>query len=385
MEKMYILIFLFIISFIMRIGTPIFTPYAAAFGATSVLIGLILGFTSFSDLTGNLIAGPLVDRFGKKIFITIPLFTSGALFIAHGLASNSKQLFILHGLNGFALAFLIPAAIAMLSGYARNSREQGKNIAINGILTTIAGMVAPFLGGKMADVIGYSNTYFIIGAAILATALFATFLITERQFIITHKKKIMPTITKSNTFFSAPLLTSYLIGFAVMYIHGVVIFEVPYLTVEEGLSPSVTGKLFSFLSLGAFITLFMFFINRYDPLKRLLVGLLGMCLSLYGIFSLSLSLPLMLFLTGIFFGLVMPAMATVVTENVPRENYGKAFGIMSAVYSLGMILSSILTGIIREYISPYFIAFLIGMLVVAIVGYTRLRLNQIMKPKGDFY
>ena len=96
----------------MSIQAPIFTPYAAMIGASSVLIGIMLSAAQFANLVGNLIAGPLVDRFGKRIFITLPLLVSGSLFIFHGLVANTAELLLLRALNGFSLAFLIPVYIA---------------------------------------------------------------------------------------------------------------------------------------------------------------------------------------------------------------------------------------------------------------------------------
>lgn len=366
---------MFFFSLIMRLQVPIFTPYAAILGASSVIIGIILSITSFSNLIGNLFAGPLIDRFGRKVFIIIPMFFSGGLFIAHGLASKSTDLLILHALNGFALAFMIPAAFALLSGYAKNSRQQGKNIAVSGILTTTSSVVGPLIGGKLVDVIGYVNTYFFIGACMVFTGVFATRFLKDTQEIVKHKKQ--KPINIWNILFAPKLFIIYLIGFAVMYIHGVIIYEIPYLTVEKGISTTSTGLLFSYMGIGTFLTLSLFFINRFDPLKRLFVGLFGMTMSLFAMLTLPLPLAVPLFFIGLFFGLIMPAMATALTEFVSNAAYGKAFGVMSAVYSLGIIVSSFVTGVIRDFISPYFVAFLIGMSVITIAGYASRRSPQL--------
>ncbi|MGJ9384485.1 MFS transporter [Salipaludibacillus sp. CF4.18] len=368
-DKLNIFIVMFFISLIMRIQIPVFTPYAAAFGASSILIGVIISVTSLSNLTGNLIAGPLVDRFGKKLFITLPLFASGGLFIAHGLAGDSMDLLVLHGLNGFALAFLIPAAFTLLSGYAKNSREQGKNIAINGMLSTIASIIAPLLGGQMVVWIGYANTYFFIGTAMIITATYSFVFLKDRQVtsVIKHKQG-----SAGGGILSTPNLPIvYLIAFAVMYIHGVLIFEIPYLTVERGLSTFQTGQLFSYMAIGTFITLSFFFINRFSPFLRLMTGLFGMSMTLFALISDLFQLPVLLFMMGVFFGLIMPAMATSITENAPKAVHGRAFGYMSAIFSLGIIVSSSVTGIIRDTVSPYFVAFLIGMIVLTISGYLK--------------
>jgi MFS transporter, DHA1 family, multidrug resistance protein len=363
---------MFLISLFMRIQAPVFTPFAAAIGASSVIIGIILSATSFTNLTGNILAGPLVDRFGKKLFIALPLFLSGFVFIAHGYAKDSIDLLILHGLNGFALAFLIPAAFALLSGFAKNTRQQGKNMAIYGILATISGIGAPLLGGQLVVFIGYEKTYLLIGLAIILTSIYTFLFIKDRQPVVMKKQKIKSSVSFKEVLNAPNIILIYLIGFAVMYIHGVIIFEIPYLTVEQGMSTFNTGQLFSYMSIGTFVTLSFFFINRFDPLKRLVFGLFGMSLTLFAMTSSLLTLPVLLFILGLFFGVVMPAMGAAITDSAGKEVHGTAFGYMSAVYSLGMIASSFVTGVIRDIVSPYFLAFLVGMIVITIVGYSKL-------------
>ncbi|WP_047982259.1 MFS transporter [Ornithinibacillus contaminans] len=371
-EKLYIFIIMFFISLIMRLQVPIFTPFAAILGASSILIGIILSVTSFTNLIGNLLSGPLIDRLGKKVFITIPIFTSGIIFFAHGLASNAVDLLLLHALNGFALAFLIPAVLALLSGYATNSHQQGKNIAMNGILTTFASIIGPLIGGNLVELIGYQYTYYVIGTAMILTGVFATQYLREHQEIMKHSKQ--KNVNLLNLITIPKLAVIYLVGFAVMYNHGVIIYEIPYLTVEKGLSTAATGQLFSFMGIGTFLTLSLFFINRFDPMKRLMIGLFGMSISIFILVALpNIALPIPLFTIGLFSGLIMPAMATAITENVTNDAYGKAFGVMSAVYSLGIIASSFITGISRDFISPYFIAFIIGMSVLTVLGLVKLR------------
>ncbi|WP_245831820.1 MFS transporter [Oceanobacillus senegalensis] len=383
-DKMQIFIVMFFVSLIMSIQSPIFTPYAAMIGASSVMIGIMLSTASLANLTGNLIAGPLVDRFGKRIFITLPLFISGVIFIGHALVNDWISLLILRALNGFSLAFLIPAALALLSGYAANSQQQGKNMAVNGILGTVASIIAPVIGGNLGALIGYTNTYFVIGLALILTAIYTTVFLKDRQIVVINKANwFQPSssLRQSHLFASPNLPIVYLAGFAVMYIHGVIIYEVPYLTVERGLSTVSTGIMFSFMSIGTFLALSLFFINRFDPIKRIIFGLFGMCMSLFVLFNTSMDIVILLFFIGVFFGIIMPAMATALTDAVSREGYGRAFGVMSAVYSLGVIISSFVTGVIRDVISPYFIAFLIGMAVLTVIGYSRLRSSKSIRSE----
>lgn len=370
-EKVHIFVVMFFMGMVMSIQSPLFTPYAVSLGASSMLVGIMLGASQMANLAGNLIAGPLVDRFGKRLFISAPLFVSAVLFFCHGMVADTASLLVLRVINGFSLAFLIPAALALLSGYAANSAQQGRNMAVYGILATIASILSPLIGGKLGALFGIANTYFFIGTALLLTAFYSAFFLRERQAPVKRS-------SGDDAFGFLQLLARpqlqvvFLTGFAVMYIHGVIVYEVPYLAVEQGFSTADTGKLFSFFAIGTFLSLMLFFINRYDPAKRLIFGIGGMCLCLFGILSAVASLSVLLFLIGFFFGILMPAMATALTDTVPAAGHGRAFGVMSAVYSLGMIFSSLVTGAVRDVISPYFIALLVGMAVLTIIGYMRL-------------
>ncbi|MCJ7842296.1 MFS transporter [Lederbergia sp. NSJ-179] len=379
-DKFHIFMTMFIISLIMSVQSPIFTPYATMLGASSVMIGIMLSASQLADLTGNLIVGPLVDRYGKRIFITLPLLLSGLLNIAHSFISNSASLLVLRSMNGFALAFLMPAVLALISGYAANSRQQGKNMAIIGMLGMIANIIAPLIGGKLGATIGYARTYFIIGIALIFIAVYTIGFLRDRQMMVV-KNNQSKSFHFLHIFRSPQLQLVYLTGFAVMYIHGVIIYEIPYLTVEQGLSTMNTGQLFSFMAIGTLLSLSFFFIHRFDPIKRMMFGLFCMCMSLAAFFNGVLSLPLFLFFMGLCFGFVMPAAATAVTNAVTREEHGRAFGVMSAVYSLGMIMSSFLTAIIRTIISPYFIAFLVGMFVLTLIGYLKFRTPKVVEAE----
>lgn len=381
MHKLHIFIIMFFMGLVMSIQGPIFAPYASSLGATSVFIGIMLSIASFANLTGNLIAGPLSDRFGKKGFIIVSFFLSGSLFMLHGLASSAMNLLVLRTINGLSLAFLLPSALALLSGYANNSRQQGKNMAVNAILATLAAIIAPIIGGQLGATIGYANTYFVIGSLLFLIAIYASYFLKERQGIIVVSKQQQYQINIRKALTLPSLKIVFLSAFAVMYMHGVVIYEIPYLTVEQGLSTATTGILFSFMGIGTLLSSSLFFINRFSPVKRMLFGLFGMAISMFLIFSTFLPLTASMLLLGFFFGIMMPAMATAVTDAVSADGHGRAFGLLSAANSVGIITSSFITGVVRDIVSPYFVAFLIGMMVLTYMGYTKLQLDVKATPK----
>ncbi len=358
---------LFFMSLSLHIQFPIFTPYAVALGATTFFVSILMSVSSFANLCGNLIAGPLIDAIGKKHFIVVPLFISGLLMAGHGFVTGPDGLLVLRLFNGFVLAFMTPACFALLSGYARNSHEQGKNMAFNGLLITIANILAPLIGGHLVEHVDFRGSYFVIGSSLLLTAVYALFFIKEFEPIVVHRKKV-----NSGGMFklSQQLVAVYFVSFTLMYVHGTLMYELPFLMVEEGVSMSHGGKLFSIIGLGTLVVVCMTWINRISALIRTMFGMLLLGFSFYQMVMplVPISFNQLLFLIGAGLGVLFPAVTTLLTENIDKSKHGTAFGILSAVFSLGMITSSLVAGTFRDMISPYFITFVVIGLAITVIG-----------------
>lgn len=370
--KAAVYLVLFLMSLSLHVQFPIFTPYAVALGATTFFISVMMSSSSFTNLSGNIMAGPFIDRIGKKPFIVVPLFLSAFLMAGHALADNAQQLFLLRILNGFVLAFMSPACFALLSAYAKNTRQQGRNMAINGLTITIAGIAAPFIGGQLSKILSYNEIYWVIATALFCTAIIALLYIKEAEPIVVHQKekRSLGAMLKSRS-----LLPVYFIGFALMYGHGTLYFELPFLSVEHGMSTAETGKLFSLMGVGTFAALSLFWLNSFSALLRTAFGMFLTALIYYQMSTsaLPVSLGLTLFGLGVSSGILFPALTTLLTEKVGPDQYGSAFGILSAVFSLGIIVSSMVSGVVRDFMSPYYLAFLVAMCGTAYVVYDYLQ------------
>ncbi|MGM7703458.1 MFS transporter [Pseudalkalibacillus sp. Hm43] len=365
---------LFFMSLSLHIQFPIFTPYAVALGATTFFVSILMSVSSFANLCGNLIAGPLIDAIGKKHFIVVPLFISGLLMAGHGFVTGPDGLLVLRLFNGFVLAFMTPACFALLSGYARNSHEQGKNMAFNGLLITIANILAPLIGGHLVEHVDFRGSYFVIGSALLLTAVYALFFIKEFNPIVVHREKVA---SGGRFKLSQQLVAVYFVSFTLMYVHGTLMYELPFLMVEEGISMSHGGRLFSIIGLGTLVVVCMTWINRISASIRTMFGMLVLGFSFYQMVMplVPISFNQTLFLIGAGLGVLFPAVTTLLTENTDKSKHGTAFGILSAVFSLGMITSSLVAGTFRDMISPYFLTFVVIGLSITVIGMQMLKVS----------
>jgi MFS family permease len=366
---------LFLVSLSLHVQFPIFTPYAVALGATSFFVSIMMSVSSFANLCGNLVAGPLIDAMGKKMFIVVPLFLSGFFMFGHGLVSNPDGLLVLRLFNGLVLAFMTPACLALLSGYAKNSHQQGRNMAFNGLLMTIAHILSPVIGGYLVEIVDYNGTYFIIGGSILVTAIIALVYIREFEPILVHKKEQQD---KGGLKLDKEMMTVYFVAFSLMFAQGTLVYELPFLVVEKGVSTSEAGKLFSYIGVGTLVIVCMTWINRIASAVRAMIGMLIMAFCFYQMVIpiAPLSLSQLLFVVGIGLGVLFPAITTWITEKIEKPKHGTAFGVLSAVFSLGMITSSLTAGLVRDFFSPYFIAFIVIALSITVIGLYQIRYRE---------
>ncbi|WP_179298742.1 MFS transporter [Evansella halocellulosilytica] len=364
-QKLLLFVILFLIFTSIHMQFPVFTPLAVSLGAGSFLIGVMISVTSFVNLSGNLIAGTYIDKYGAKIFITIPLLLLSISLLMHTLISETVHLFLLRVLNGLILAFLTPACMTLLSSFGKTSQEQSKNMALNTLMITAAMTTAPLAGGLLGEKVGADGTYMFIS------------LVTCLAFLIGYKYISQPVLTvrKSSSSESgriiknSSLLPVFLTAFAVMFAQGTLMYELPFLSVEAGISKGDVGKMASYIGIGTFLILAFVFLHKFNTKFRTLLGLLSMSVSFaWMMFTGPVVSAGSLVLFGISTGILFPAMMTLLIENVAPESRGKAFAILSAVFSVGTISSPFIAGAVRLSISPYFVAWFVVMVMVTVIG-----------------
>ncbi|MBU9712646.1 MFS transporter [Evansella tamaricis] len=361
---LYFILFLIFVSIHMQF--PVFTPLAVSLGAGSMLVALMLSVTSFVNLGGNLIAGSVIDRLGVRGFIVFPLFLLSISLFAHSFVTITIHLFILRVLNGFILAFLTPACMTMLASFAQNRLEQSKNMAMNTLMVTAAMTVAPVLGGWLGERYGADGAYYMISFTTFIAFLLAFYYLPSGKKTNGFGRKKSPLIS---LFTYPPLAPVFLTAFVMMYTQGTIMYELPFLSVESNVSKGAVGKMAGFIGLGTFFVLTFVFLHRISPKVRTIIGLLLMSISVCLMMFSGIVPPLKtFFLFGIASGMVFPAMMTLVTESIDEQNRGKAFAFLSAIFSVGTIISPFVSGLVRDYMSPYYIAWIVLMIVTTIIG-----------------
>ncbi len=383
--RVLLFVVLFLVSFDMHAQTPLLAPYLNILGVSAAMIGFVLGGYAISNLTGNLLAGPFLDRYPKKWFIAGGLFLAGVMLIGQGVVQHTGGFFAFRLMLGFLMAFVSPACSALLGETGRTAVEQGQIMGKKGLVLTSAGIVSPAVGSFLAVQFGYSQSFIILGYLMMIAGVFAWLVLPVKvpgSELIPGRSKA-PVRGKGKGSISAVLenrllYPAFLGGFAIIYAQGTIIYEVPLLIQRQGLSPAVTGVLFSLKGLGALAILCQFWLYKVSVEQRTFAGIGILSLLLYTMaIGVAIPLHLMMFLLGACFGMLFPALATLLTVHSPRELYGSAFSIYSAVLSMGAVLSPIIAGLLGNWHHSYFIAFFVTAGVCLAGGIHRLLLSGV--------
>ncbi|MEK4252288.1 MFS transporter [Paenibacillus sp. FSL W7-1287] len=368
---LWLYLFLFIAFFDLHAQYPILTPFAISLGAAPSFIGLMMGLYSITHLPGNLMASVYVDRFGSRPFIVISLLLAGAILLFQAYVTNPWQLLLLRSIAGFVLAFLSPACLSLLARLSTDISEQGKLMAGNGLVHTLASVVSPAAGAFLVAKLGFTAAFYILGWILIITAILAMFFIKESKIAPASKanQNAQPEISSPNHHTieqSGDTLKSTSLSWKIFMIPiglscalGILTFELPLMVQNNG-SIMTTGLLFTVISIGSLITLCMLFINKYNPAYRTILGTIALTV-LYFLLASNLSIPfmLLLLLIGMCKGIVFPALSHWLIQVSDGERYGRTFSMLAIASSIGAFLGPFLAGHLRDFISPYFIAFVI--------------------------
>jgi len=375
----WLYLFLFVAFFDLHAQYPILTPFAISIGAAPSFIGLMMGMYSITHLPGNLIAGFGVDRYGSRLFIVFSLLAAGVILLFQSNVTDPWQLLLLRSISGFVLAFLSPACLALLARLTDDRTEQGKLMAGNGLVHTLASVVSPAAGAYLVAKIGFSVAFTILGWILVVTAICALFFIKDINRKLDVNKSAehgsQPAALKNKQAEPLPALPwlVFLLPVGLSCAQGILSFELPLMAKTKE-AMMTTGLLFSVISIGALITLSMMFLNRFPAFYRTLIGSVCLALLYFGLAA-DVPLPLTVMLLGIGMakGIVLPALSTLLIELSGGARYGRTFSILSIAFSIGAFLGPMLAGQLRGHVSPYYIAFLGLMIGLTLLPFYRIR------------
>ena len=358
---------------------PLLSPFAASLGAGATFIGVILGAYSLVNMVGNVAAGPVIDRMGRRITLAAGMLVAGGAVAAYAFVAAPWQLLGLRLVHGMGGAFLIPAAFAYVGD--RSARGSvGRSMGYAGAAVAVAALVGPALGGIGRDAFGIRAVFLAIGALLGVTAVSAIWLIRDR----TEKAPVQgpaagaPVAPRLRFAFEDPdLRYAYVSVFTLSFAMGVLAYSFPLTMQSSGFSAARTGAFFSIFSAAAILVLVLptnRLSDRFGRRPLVIAGSVAVAVALALLPSSRsmASLTAVMALYGAGYGTLFPTACAIVVDRTTASNRGTAFGVFYAAFSLGVTIGPVAAGLAAgSGVSAYWLP--VGVIVVVRLALLSLR------------
>lgn len=316
-------------------------------GVLAASSSLVMAF--FSPLWGW-----LADRHGRKIMVERAMFGGAIITFAMGLVGDVWQLMFLQLLSG-ATTGTIAASIALVSTIVPKNK-MGYSLGLMQVAVFLGMTLGPWLGGLLADAIGFRYT-FMVGGVILGMGGALVLFGTRERFHRPAKE----TLGKSDRLFSLLAYSGFPAMMALFFFFNFSMqFVMPILPlfIETMCDPlrgvaSTTGMLFAITggaaALAAGVIGYLSDRVGYKPILAANLILTAVSLLLHGMAQSITQLVLLRVLYGIAAGSILPTMNALVGRLIPPASYGKAYGFTAATTCLGMAAGPLFGGIMASY------------------------------------
>jgi MFS transporter, DHA1 family, multidrug resistance protein len=299
--------------------------------------------------------GWLADRYGRKIMVERAMFGGAVITFAMGLIENIWQMLFLRLLSGAATG-TISASIAMISTIVPR-HKLGYSLGLMQVAVFLGMTLGPWIGGSLADAIGYRYTFMAGGVMLLMGGMLV--LVGSRERFIRPSKEAL---RESGRFFSllayggfsAMLVLFFFFQFIVDFVSPILPLFIESLCLPaKGGVASTTGMLYAISGGAAALTAggtgYLSDRVGYKPILVVYLSLTAACMLLHGLAQSIAHIALLRVLYGIAAGGILPAMNALVGRLVPLNSYGKAYGLTSSMTCLGMAAGPFLGGIIASW------------------------------------
>jgi MFS transporter, DHA1 family, multidrug resistance protein len=359
---------------------PVIALYARDLGASSALVGVIVATYSASNLAGNLIAGVILDRWGRIKPLLFGLLTTAVALAGYALSRTPEQLIAARALHGLAAAVLTPGSFTVL-GDSVPAGQRARAMGLSGAFIAVAAIIGPFVAGAVRDRFGVQAVFLLMSAVMFVAFLFFS-LVSGRLSVASNQADLSAESLRVSRapFSQVPrIVVGYLAAFALTIGLGTLVVRLPVLMVERGESVSRTGLAFTAFAVAAMAAMASPMSRMSDRIGRLVPIVAGLVWVSAGMFTLWASRGFVgsmlgMGLFGLGFGILFPAMAALTAESVHRRQRGRAFGGFYAVFSVGVVIGSIVSGLLagrlgESTVLPYLVSALIALGMAVTVGF----------------
>lgn len=326
---------------------PLFPLYLESLSASEMEIGLVVSLASVAATALMLPSGLLIDRIGKKRMLLMSVVLSAAPPAIMASMGDWRMVAPFYMVFNVAFSFFVPARMAMIAESA-TPQNRATLFGLMNMAWPISGIVAPTLSGYIVDSFGWGLSFYVAGG-IMVVSLLPTLLLSEGESV---------PLEASDKPRDGSLLDPRYLGFIVLFFvfqlamttgQGSVNTVLPiFLKNQMGLSTSYIGLFFTGSSVLTLVTQVPsgWLADRYGR-KRLIVACVAPIPLLYAVWPLIDDWVVLLVLNSVAFGLwsmTWPATLALLSDHVPPELRGSAFGVRMTGVRLGFTVGPLIAG-----------------------------------------
>jgi DHA1 family multidrug resistance protein-like MFS transporter len=331
---------------------PVVAPFARSLGAAPALVGLIVGVYSLTNLLGNLAAGVVLDRWGRKGPVLAGLVATALVLGGYALVTTPEQLLVVRAAHGLATAVLTPGAFALIGDSAAVDRR-ARVMGVSGAIIAVAATVGPPLATSLADRAGVGVLF--LGAAGLMVLAAVGFGLWAREG---SPPAAAPMEAVAASYLSlwtrSGLVTACVAALALTIGLGTLVTHLPQALVARG-DPGARGAVFTVYAVLAVVAMAgpLGRVSDRVPGRRgpLAAGLatIGLGMLVLAVVPTLVGAVVGMAVFGLGFGVLFPAAAALVVEATERSERGAAFGVFYGVYSGGVVVGSLMSGALEAW------------------------------------
>ncbi|MFI5348541.1 MAG: MFS transporter [Elusimicrobiota bacterium] len=363
-KKKSVLLPIFLIVAVDILGMTIILPllpfYAERYGASPLVVGLLVTTYALCQLLAGPVLGKLSDRYGRRPLLIVSQIGTFAGFLVLGWARSLVWIFFSRFLDGITAGNL-SLAQAYISDVTE-PENRSKAFGVIGIAFGLGFLIGPALSGYLAQ---YDYSYPAWAAAALSfTSILCTYFLLPQVVPHTGDEEAGPGGKRLGLldwgayaqYFKRPELVSLLtqfFSFCVMFslfISGFALFsERRFIVNGHPFGPKEVGYLYAYSGLLGLVIqggLLGRLVKRYGekPLARA-----GFLSAAVGLTALAFTNPLFLLIpvftaTAFGTGVLRPTLTSQVTQHVSRREQGVVLGLTQSLNSISSIVSPLIAG-----------------------------------------
>ncbi len=341
---------IFLIVFVDLLGFGLILPllpfYAESFGASELVVGLLIASYSFMQFIGAPILGRLSDKWGRRPVLLLSQFGTFVGFIVLGVANTLLLLFVGRIIDGISGANLSTAQ-AYISDVTEE-KDRAKSFGLIGAAFGLGFILGPAAGGWLAS-FGYQVPAFVAAGLSAMSMVLTYFLLPEparrsnpasarRSFSITALKRVM-----TNPAVGSLLSIGFTFGIAfTMFQTSFALFAASRL----GFTEQETGFMLAYVGVLSVIMQVVVvgrLVKRLGERQSLVISIAALALGL-GLMSMAqtpLALIAIMPILSFGGGATTPVLTSLYSKSVAREEVGGLLGITTSVDSASRVIAPI--------------------------------------------